>query len=77
MKEPDVKVVSAVIEELAARNGIVAALSNRSPDDLQSLLNYIDIHIGNPQFSDHVTPLLQILLDIYEDEVRSFCFLPG
>lgn len=71
LKEKDIRVVSAVVEELAARDGLVAALSGRSADDLLSLLSYIDVHIGNPQFTDHVTPLLEILLDLYDTEVDS------
>ena len=64
--------VSAVIEELAARDGLVSALTGRSADDLLSLLTYIDAHISNPTFTDHVTPLLEILLDLYDTEVIFF-----
>lgn len=69
MKDPNVQIVTALFEELAARDGVMAALSGRDVEDLVPILKFINAHITNPSFTDHVLPLLQILLDLYEKEV--------
>ena len=77
LKEADICVVTTVVEELAARDGLVGALSGRSAEDLMPVLAFIDSHVGNPQFAEFVTPLLEILLNLYEAEVRVNSLLNG
>lgn len=71
MRESDVGSVAAVIEELAARDGLVAALSDRSQEDLLHFMRYMSGQISNPQLAEHVMPLLELLLRIYGTDVRT------
>lgn len=73
MKDPNIQIVTALFEELAARDGVMAALSGRDVEDLVPILKFINAHITSPNFTDHILPLLQILLDLYEKEV-DFCW---
>jgi len=59
--------VTAVLEELAKRDGLFRAISNRDEDTLEPLLAFIARFINNSNYTAMLTGIANIVIDIYAD----------
>lgn len=59
------QVVSTVVEELAARGGLAAALAGRTSDSLLPVVQHLQRHISDPRHAHLMSSLAHRLLDMY------------
>lgn len=62
------KVVVAIVEELIIRGNLRGALSCRSLKELLPIMGVIKRNIRNPVYSDRLTYLMNIILDMYAEQ---------
>jgi U3 small nucleolar RNA-associated protein 15 len=58
----DPTVVISVLEELARRGGLSAALRGREPARLENVLRFVERHLVNPRFSHMVVDVANVIL---------------
>lgn len=63
LKSSDPTVVVAVMEELVARCGLVAAVSNLDPSSLELLLSFLKKYVTVPKYSRLLVPFAHKVLD--------------
>lgn len=57
--------VASLIDELASRGGLGAALGQRQPAALVPLLDHMRRNVGDPRFSQQLAAVAHRLLDVY------------
>lgn len=60
-----------MLDELAARAGLHAALANRSPQQLLPLLRHLARHITDPRHSQVLSGVAVRVLDLYAAAVHT------
>lgn len=60
-----------MLEELAARAGLHAALANRAPQQLLPLLQHLTRHITDPRHSQVLAGVAARVLDLYATSVHA------
>lgn len=68
-REPGV--VHSMLDELAARGGLQAALAGRGPVQLLPLLHHITRHIADPRHSSSLAGVIARLLELYAPVVHT------
>jgi hypothetical protein len=58
------QVVASVVEELASRGGLSAALAGREEDSLSALLEHLRRHVADPRYTHLVAALAHRVLDM-------------
>lgn len=66
---PLLQVVASLLEELASRGGLGAALGQRDPASLLPLLDHIRRHVGDPRYAPLLSAVAHRLLDAYSGVV--------
>lgn len=61
--------VASLLEELASRGGLGAALGQRDPASLLPLLDHIRRHVGDPRYAPLLSAVAHRLLDAYSGVV--------
>jgi U3 small nucleolar RNA-associated protein 15 len=69
MNNPEV--LLSLIEELIQRGGLEIALSNRSPDELMKLIQFIKWKICDYRYQHVLVQLLRFIIDMYYSVLTS------
>jgi hypothetical protein len=66
LEQNNPETVLALFEELIQRGGLEIALANRSPDELQTLLEFIKWKVCDYRYQNVLLQVLRFLVDMYQ-----------
>ncbi|CAG9327530.1 unnamed protein product [Blepharisma stoltei] len=59
------ELIITIIQELEQRDGLIAALKQREPQDIAKIIAWVAEKVNNPKYSHVVIPLANIVVDMY------------
>jgi len=65
MKSNDPNLILSMLRELSIRNGLIIALSGRTPDELLEIVNYISSNIRKARYQSELIEVAHTLIDLY------------